>query len=167
MIIDCWIQVSSATGRLLRKYHIWRTKAKTFSWTMIQPFLYEGKVLPGDVREVRSFWKVLANEAIGVLIETAFPRVVRMSEVERRTQGVSDLLVQREFLAVVRGQGVDEMTIGPKGAHDLVGYQMGFSGADSLSRTTLLVRTLLNGVVDFMPVIAPFRIMITEYILQE
>jgi len=53
-----------------------------------------------------------------------------MREVELSIQGLSDLPVQRELLAVVRGHGVNEMTMGPEGAHGLIGYQVSFPAAN-------------------------------------
>ena len=72
---------------------------------MIQSFLDEGKVFPGDIGEVRSFWKGLANEAIGVLIRAAVLGRIRMCEVSLSLQFTGNLRMIGEVLAVVKGDG--------------------------------------------------------------
>ena len=90
---------------MLRKYHIWRLEAKVFLGSMIQPFLDKRNILLSYFGKVRTLWDVLTDEAIGVLIRTAFSGRVRVCEVGSRLQLAGDLLVMGEFLAVVRGDG--------------------------------------------------------------
>lgn len=61
----------------------------------------------GQVSHAGAFRQVLADQAIGVLVGSAFPGVVRIGEVERDASSGFDALVIMELGAVVSGDGLD------------------------------------------------------------
>ncbi len=61
----------------------------------------------GLVSHAGAFRQVLADQAIGVLVGSAFPGVVRIGEVERDASSGLDALVIMELGAVVSGDGLD------------------------------------------------------------
>ena len=54
-----------------------------------------------------AFRKVLANEAVGVLVRSAFPRVIRCGEVEGDGGCTFDVLVSVELASVVSSDGLE------------------------------------------------------------
>jgi hypothetical protein len=48
-------------------------------------------------RQVCSFWQVLANQPIHVLVGASLPRAVRFTKVHRNARVVAQLLVQRHL----------------------------------------------------------------------
>ena len=59
----------------------------------------------GDVRHAFSFGKVLANQPVGVLVGSAFPRVVGRCEIEASAGGVLDARIAMELCAIVCRNG--------------------------------------------------------------
>jgi hypothetical protein len=57
----------------------------------------------GENFEVRSFWKVLSYQAVGILIQATFPCMIWGCEVEPGGEVFGDLLVIGEFFSVVGG----------------------------------------------------------------
>ena len=63
----------------------------------------------GEVLEAGAFWKVFANPAVEVLVRAALPGGVRVGEVGRDSEGVGELVVERELAAVVGCHGRDRV----------------------------------------------------------
>jgi len=79
----------------------------------------EGQALPGpvvqradmglelpvcDFRQIRGLGKVLPQQAVGVLIGAAFPRMIRVGEVDRQVEFAFQFEGPGELAAVVQGQ---------------------------------------------------------------
>jgi predicted membrane-bound spermidine synthase len=66
-----------------------------------------GSQAPNDQEcQVGAFGRVLAQQAIGVLIGAAFPCVIRMSEEDRQAEPAFELGRTSELAAVVQRQAV-------------------------------------------------------------
>jgi hypothetical protein len=62
-------------------------------------------ILVGYVLKTAAFGKVLPDQAIGVFVQAALPRAVRMGEVNVRSQRRLDSFVSGKLFAVVCGDG--------------------------------------------------------------
>ena len=69
--------------------------------------------------KVRSLWEVLPHQAVGVLVQSAFPGMTRSGEEELCLEGIRHTTVVCELLAVICGDCVDR---------DLVGIQQSDRG---------------------------------------
>ena len=63
----------------------------------------------GEVLEAGAFRKVFANPAVEVLVRAALPGGVRVGEVCRDSEGVGELVVERELGSVVGSHGRDRV----------------------------------------------------------
>ena len=69
-----------------------------------------------DLSQIGGLGKVLAQQAIGVLVEPALPRVIRVCEVHIRPQAVSDECVLRKLFAIVKGDRLAQALLGRSSA---------------------------------------------------
>jgi len=60
-------------------------------------------------RQVGSFWKVLSEQPIGVLVGASLPWTLRIAEVDINIGCQCEPLVVSEFLAPIPGQGFVEL----------------------------------------------------------
>ena len=65
-------------------------------------------------REVRAFWEVLTQEAVGVFVQSPLPGMIRLGEVDLSFQRCGDFGVAGELLAVVVSDGLDLVSDGQK-----------------------------------------------------
>ncbi len=63
----------------------------------------------GEVLEAGAFWKVFANPAVEVLVRAALLGGVRVGEIGRDSEGVGELVVERELGSVVDRHGRDHV----------------------------------------------------------
>jgi hypothetical protein len=76
-------------------------EAKTFTGPVVE-FVHDVlDPLVCERLEFRAFGKVLANEDVGVLVESAFPRVIGVVEVAMGVESLGDGLTVGELLAVI------------------------------------------------------------------
>ena len=54
-----------------------------------------------DWSKAGAFRELLANEAVGVLVQAAFPRVIGLGKIESSFQFLSDALISGELFAIV------------------------------------------------------------------
>ena len=59
--------------------------------------------------EIGALGQVLTNESIGVLVESAFPRVIGVDEAALGVESLGDKLMAGELLAVVIGECVNKV----------------------------------------------------------
>ncbi len=57
-----------------------------------------------DVREVHTFWEVLPQQTVGVLVRTPLPRASRITKVDFDVSVQAEAFVIRHFLATIPGQ---------------------------------------------------------------
>ena len=60
-----------------------------------------------DCREIRAFGEEVPNQAIGVLVHPAFPRMLGCGKEHVGLQALRGMPVSRKLLAVGIGNGVD------------------------------------------------------------
>src|SRR5208337_3550662 len=65
-------------------------------------------------REVRAFWEVLTQEAVGMLVQSPLPGMIWLGEIDLSFQACRDAGVPGKFLAVVVGDGFDLVSDGKK-----------------------------------------------------
>ena len=76
-------------------------EAKAFTGPVVE-FVHDVlDLLVCERLEVRAFGQVLANESVGVLVESAFPRVIGVVEVAMGVEPLGDGLTVGELLAVI------------------------------------------------------------------
>ena len=76
-------------------------EAKAFTGPVVE-FVHDVlDLLVCERLEVRAFGQVLANESVGVLVESAFPRVIGVVEVAMGVESLGDGLTVGELLAVI------------------------------------------------------------------
>src|SRR3989344_3758390 len=71
--------------------------------------LDKGDLFVANGTEVRAFWKVIANEPVGVLVGTAFPRAVRVSEEALCTGRFFDRPPVAVLRPIVHGDGTADV----------------------------------------------------------
>jgi len=76
--------------------------AKRFALALIQSFGNSLNLFIGDRCEVAAFREVLPVQAVGILVESAFPTMIRMRKVKLRCQGRRYRLVGRKLSAIIR-----------------------------------------------------------------
>ena len=102
----------------MEEYLIRCFESQPFSGAVIKPAHGLVEFFLSDGTEVAPFGEVLANQAVGIFVGTAFPGVVRMSEIHPGGEGVCDALVLSTFGAVVEREGMDTA---PEGTQELHG----------------------------------------------
>ena len=93
-----------------------------------------------DRREITALRKVPGNEAVGVFVESPFPKGVRRSKVEIRPKGFGDSFMLRKFLPIVCGERMDVLPQwGNKkvqdGLGDLISFLIGNRRSSSFLKT--------------------------------
>lgn len=99
-----------------------RFKTEPFTRAVVEFFGNLVAFVLGEMLEARSLGQVLTNEAIGVFVGSAFPGVIRGSEIEFDTGVVLDVLITMELGAVVEGDGFEVVTEAGDGtSHSAIG----------------------------------------------
>ena len=101
-----------------------RTIAQHLPGPVIDPVLHCPDLGFRHHAEVRAFREVLADQAVGVFVQTPLPGMVGSGEMEIRRQRTGNRLVPRKLLAVVRREGMDPI---PERPHAL-GQRFGHRG---------------------------------------
>lgn len=96
-----------------KTYLIRGFEPKTFSWTIIEFIHHQLNFFRGDRRERPVLGKVLANEPIGIFIESAFPGGIRVRKEVAHVKRLRNGLVLREFFPIIRGHGMEGEAKGP------------------------------------------------------
>ncbi len=86
-----------------------RVKAERFSGSAVEQAFHFRHRCRVNCSEVRPLWKEVPNQAIGVLIHAALPRMIGRGKEDVGVQAVRGLSVSGELFAVVIGNGVDEV----------------------------------------------------------
>ena len=94
-----------------------------FPWPLVQFALNFFEELLRDVRKVGTLGNVLTDESVGILVGSAFPRVVWPGKEESHACSPGDSLVLGELQAVVGSDGLHEVILLEtfEDADDLVG----------------------------------------------
>ena len=86
---------------------LWCTIAVAFAGSRVQ---LEGNIVAvslGDAAHAHSFGKVLADEAVEVLVATPLPGMVRSREVALQREALFECLVAMELCTVVQGDRLE------------------------------------------------------------
>ena len=88
-----------------------RFPAQAFSGPMVH--VVDGKcdLFRGHVQQVGVRGEVLADYAIGVLIQAALPRMVRMGNEDSRIQAGGDSVMPGEFFSIVKSNRVATVAV--------------------------------------------------------
>src|SRR5450432_1388176 len=100
------LSVAGSTGRRNTgvKSLCWGFKLQGLTWSFVELTSHFVQIGLRMHRQVGAFWKVLSQQAVGVLVRPALPRALRIAEVniDVGRQGKSSMI--REFLSPVPGQ---------------------------------------------------------------
>jgi hypothetical protein len=77
-----------------------------FPGSVIELFHHVLNILVRYVLKTATLGKVLPDQAIGVFVQAALPRAVRMGEVNVRIQRRLDFFMPRKLFAVICGDGL-------------------------------------------------------------
>ena len=86
--------------------------AQHFAGARVELVLHFGDRGVGDAGKAGALGEVLPHEAVGVLVEPAFPGVIGPGEEKGGSQPARDLLMAGELLAIVGGDGVHPRLVG-------------------------------------------------------
>ena len=75
-----------------------------FSWALVEFSCNFTQLRLQDFREVRSLWKVLSEQTVGIFIRAAFPGAFRVTKVDIYIGCDGELFVVRHFDTPVPGQ---------------------------------------------------------------
>jgi hypothetical protein len=106
------VQLTSATTHFLLstflviKYLIGRQKSKGFSWAIIQAFHNVLNLPMGQGSDITSFGHILANQAVGILIQASLPNTIGLAKIHGNPQLVGNGLMPCKFFAVIHRQGI-------------------------------------------------------------
>ena len=78
-----------------------RFESKGFTWSVVELIHCKVDLVLTDGAEVTRLRKILAQQAVGVLIRTAFPCSIGPGEVEFRVQSGSDFTMPGELAAII------------------------------------------------------------------
>ena len=81
------------------------------SWPVVQRARDLAASLLGESLHRCSFWDVLSNQTVRVLVRSAFPRSVRISEVDLHSGCCFDLFVAVKLRSVVDGDGAEQVSV--------------------------------------------------------
>jgi len=76
------------------------------------------------------FRKVLADQAIGVLIQAPLPGMIGLGKIALAMQGGSDRFMAGKLQAIVEGYGMNIFLMKQQQTDDFLGYQLGLFIAD-------------------------------------
>ena len=99
-----------------------RLECKRFSWPVVQSLHDESYLLPADIPKVHPFREVLPDQAIYILVQSAFPRVVRLGEITLGIEAFIDQFVRRKLPTVVVSDRLHPLLMGGQEPHNLRCY---------------------------------------------
>ena len=102
-----------------------RLECKRFSWLVVQSLHDEGYLLPADLPKVHPFGEVLSDQTVRVLVQSAFPRVVRLCEITLAIENFIDQFVCRKFPPVVVCDRLHPLFMGGQQPHNFRFYVYG------------------------------------------
>ena len=86
---------------------VWCPISEAFSGPMIESFESGGNSLFRQSAQVCPLWKILAQQAIGVLVAAALPGGIGIGEEHPQTGSFLDQLELRKLLAVIDGESFE------------------------------------------------------------
>src|SRR5680860_164590 len=86
--------------------------AQTFPWPVVQFVLHPCHFLVTDQLEVRPLRMVLADQSVGIFIESALPGMIRVCEVHSSLQVCGNGFMSRKLFTVVKRDGVALVLVG-------------------------------------------------------
>ena len=82
---------------------MWRLKSQALARSMIEPIHDVVYLCLGQRIHALAFGHILANQPIGVLVESALPSMVGMGEIDGRVQRLADRCMVGKLLTVIGG----------------------------------------------------------------
>ena len=101
----------------MEEYLVWGSEGQSFPGAVIESVHDLLQFFRGDGTQVTPLGKVLADQAIGIFVGSAFPGVVGMGEVHTGSQGLGDAFMLGAFGAIIEGQGMDTSAHGAQKLH--------------------------------------------------
>ena len=83
------------------KYLVRCLKTKSFSRSVVQPFFGLSNFGIAERFKVGALGKILAQQSVGVFVESPFPGTIRMGKIHVGLQGFAHLLMLGKFVAIV------------------------------------------------------------------
>ena len=100
-------------------------EVQTLSGSVVQRPDVGLQLLGCDLRQIGAFGQVLTQQAVGVLIGPAFPRVIGVGEVDRQAQPAFQFAGTSKLAAVVQGEAVAFLSRQPGNRlPELLGYRL-------------------------------------------
>src|SRR6476469_3654438 len=84
----------------------WRFKLQGLTWSFVELTSHFVQMDLRMHRQVSALWKVLSQQAIGILVRPALPRALRVAKIDIDVGRHSKAPMIRQFLAPVPGQGL-------------------------------------------------------------
>src|SRR5580704_3344047 len=87
----------------------WGFKLQGLTWSFVELTSHFVQMGLRMHRQVGALWKVLSQQAIGVLVRSALPRALRIAKIDVDVGCQRKATMSRQFLAPVPGQGLIQL----------------------------------------------------------
>jgi hypothetical protein len=107
-MIQCPLSAAGSTGRRNTRVKslCWGFKLQSLAWPFVELTHHFVQMGLRVHRQVGALWKVLSQQAVGVLIRPPLPRALRIAEVNIEISRQRKSSMIREFLAPVPGSAI-------------------------------------------------------------
>src|SRR5438046_4355149 len=109
--LDVRFAPAGSTGRrnTCVKSLCWGFKLQGLTWSFVELARHFVQMNLRVHRQVGALWKVLSQQAIGVLVRPALPRALRIAKIYVDLGGQRKATMIRKFLSPIPGQGLVQL----------------------------------------------------------